>query len=82
MSNSPRKPAISRDEIRAVYAQGEDAMAILPEYEGISVHDGLKISAQYACGHAWCNAHNLRELALITERYAQIWLGFNLSSYL
>lgn len=50
-----------------------DAMAILPEYEGISVHDGLKSYAQYDCNHALCNAHHLRELAFITERYAQSW---------
>lgn len=50
-----------------------DAMAILPEYDGISVHDGLKSYAQYDCDHALCNAHHLRELAFITERYQQKW---------
>lgn len=38
-----------------------DAMGILPDYNGISVHDGLKSYAQYACEHALCNAHHLRE---------------------
>lgn len=50
-----------------------DAMAILPEYEGISVHDGLKSYAQYDCDHALCNAHHLRELEFVTERYQQNW---------
>ncbi len=43
-----------------------DAMKILPEYDDISVHDGLKSYAHYDCDHALCNAHHLRELALIT----------------
>ena len=39
-----------------------EAMALLPNYEGISVDDGWKSYAQYACDHALCNAAHLREL--------------------
>lgn len=50
-----------------------DAMQILPQYQGISVHDGLRSYAQYDCDHALCNAHHLPELAFITEHYHQTW---------
>jgi transposase len=50
-----------------------DEMNILPNFKGVSVHDGLKSYAQYDCLHALCNAHHLRELIFISERYAQPW---------
>lgn len=50
-----------------------DAMDILPSFDGISVHDGLSSYAQYDCEHALCNAHHLRELLFIVERYEQLW---------
>jgi len=50
-----------------------DAMDILPNFGGISVHDGLPSYAHYDCGHALCNAHHLRELLFMVERYEQLW---------
>jgi transposase len=50
-----------------------EAMALLPNYDGISVHDGWKSYAQYDCDHALCNAHHLRELEFIRDRYEQTW---------
>ena len=50
-----------------------DAMNILPQFKGIANHDGLKSYAQYESKHSLCNAHHLRELIFIAERYVQAW---------
>jgi transposase len=50
-----------------------DEMNILPNFKGTSVHDGLKSYGLYDGLHALCNAHHLRELIFISERYGQPW---------
>ncbi len=50
-----------------------DEMAILPEFSGKAIHDGLKSYAGYECDHFLCNAHHLRELRFILEHYGQGW---------
>jgi transposase len=50
-----------------------DEMAVLPNFKGISVHDGWSSYAQYDCTHALCNSHHLRELRFVVERYEQPW---------
>ena len=52
---------------------GMDEMAILPAFVGKAIHDGWKSYAGYDCEHFLCNAHHLRELQFILERYGQGW---------
>ena len=53
--------------------EATDAMRILPQFHGISVHDSWASYLQYACLHALCNVHYLRELTFIHEHYQQEW---------
>src|SRR5258706_1443022 len=51
-----------------------DAMGILPDYTGVSVHDGFPTYRRYTrCRHALCNIHHLRELTFLEEQYQQPW---------
>ncbi len=50
-----------------------DEMQILPQFTGKAIHDGLRSYAGYGCEHFLCNAHHLRELQFILERYEQVW---------
>jgi len=50
-----------------------EAMGVLPQFKGTSVHDGWRSYALDDCAHALCNAHHLRELRFIVKRYQQAW---------
>jgi transposase len=51
-----------------------EAIGILPKRKGKVIHDGWKSYQQYEhLFHAFCNAHHLRELIFIHERYSQDW---------
>jgi transposase len=51
-----------------------DAIGLLPDYTGVSVHDGWAASYTHTrCRHAPCTIHHLRELTFLEEQYQQTW---------
>jgi transposase len=50
-----------------------EEMGVLPRFTGKAIHDGWSSYWDYLCQHFRCNAHHLRELQFIMERYSQAW---------
>jgi transposase len=56
--------------------EGIDRAGILPKRTGKCMHDGWGPYYDYQdADHAACNAHHLRELDFLQERYPQAWEG-------
>ena len=53
--------------------QAMQDIGILQDFKGIAVHDFWKSYYSYNCTHAACNAHLLRDLIFIKERFEQPW---------
>jgi len=50
-----------------------NAIGILGKFTGIAIHDHWKSYLLYACLHALCNAHHLRELTFLEEEHKELW---------
>src|SRR5256884_5003037 len=50
-----------------------DAIGMLADFQGVSVHDGWRSYWQYLCQHGLCNVHHLRELTFLEEERQQAW---------
>jgi transposase len=55
-------------------SEAMDKMGILPEYQGIMIHDFWGSYFKYQkCKHAECNAHLIRELRGVSKNFNQDW---------
>jgi transposase len=57
-------------------SRGQDALkdiAILPQFQGTSIHDGWYTYFLFLCKHALCGVHLVRELTFLAQEQGLIW---------
>jgi len=50
-----------------------EAIGILPQFHGVSIHDRWRSYFLYGCEHALCIVHLLRELVFLAEEQHAVW---------
>ncbi len=53
--------------------EATDAAGVLPNYQGVLVHDHWKPYFKYDCLHGLCNSHHVRELEFASDKEDQAW---------
>jgi transposase len=53
--------------------QALDHIGILPQYQGVAMHDYWKAYLEYGCEHVFCHAHHLRDLTFCIEAENSHW---------